>query len=228
MARSPKVTNNSAQKVFTLIYDVLMILTIISFAVAAVYAALTSLVKPDETLGILTGVALPSAVSALIFGGALISFFKTPVVRRKTFALVLAILTALIVIPTIAVSVLSLRSANADEYKETDLYSIRSGIQDYYDNNEKLPESLRDINSQLSDEATKKRLGEYEFKKSDATRYQLCADFSGKSSYMGTVPDSPKYSIDSYRTYANFNAHKAGENCYKLRVAMSPTEYRVE
>lgn len=224
IAGHPEIATNSVQRVFTLIYDVLIILTIISFAVAAVYAGLTSLVKPDETGSILLGVALPSAVSALLFGGALLAFFKTPVVRRRTFALVFMIVTALIIIPTIVTSVISLRSANADQVKETDLYQIKSAIDEKYSQDRRLPASLNDIDTYINEDGTKHRLGDYSYKTVNATRYELCTNFDAVSSYRSVTP---MYGGE-YQSYANFDSHKAGKNCYKLRVVSSSSGYPIE
>lgn len=219
MAQHPDVSSQPVQRVFTLIYDVVMILTIISFAVAAVYAALTSLVKPEDTGDILLGVALPSAISALLFGGALVSFFKHPVLRRRTFALVFALVTAAIVIPTIVVSVVTLRAANADQYKQSDLYQINAAIEDYAREKDMLPTRLSDINEMVNDEATASRLGEYTYKKVDSRRYELCTEFAERSRYVSDR------AIQPYSTYANFSLHDAGTHCFKLR-APAFTDYR--
>jgi len=219
MAQHPETSSQPVQRVFTLIYDVIMILTIISFAVAAVYAALTSLVKPEDTGDILLGVALPSSVSALLFGGALVSFFKRPVVRRRTFAIVFAIVTAAIVIPTIVVSVVTLRATNADQYKQNDLYSINSAISDFERENDGLPSRLSDVSELINDESTVSRLDEYTYRKTDSRRYELCTEFAEKSRY-GSIRVS-----DVYSAYANFSQHNAGKHCFKLRASTLP-DYR--
>ena len=105
MAAHPEVAANPVQRTFVIIYQVFVILVIISFALSAVYTTLMSLVKADDTSNLLLGGALPSAVSALIFGGALVAFFKRPVVRRKTFALVFLGVSLLVIVPTIVLSI---------------------------------------------------------------------------------------------------------------------------
>lgn len=214
MAQHPEISSHTVQKVFTIIFQVLMILTIISFAVAAVFAVLTSLVEPDQTSNILLGVALPSAISALLFGGVLVSFFARPVVRRRTFAVVFGLVSLAIVVPTIIVSVASLRAVNADEYREADLYAIKSAIDEYADDNEKTPSSLSDVRTFINDDKAADRLNEYEYRRVDDQRYRLCADFAAQSRYRS----SQRLSMDRYQSYANFNEHDGGKNCYSLRV----------
>ena len=217
MAQHPDVSSQPVQRVFTIIFQVLMILTIISFAVAAVFAVLTSLVEPDQTSNILIGVALPSAVSALLFGGVLVSFYGRPVVRRRTFAVVLTLVTLAIIVPTIAVSVASLRGVNADEYRETDLYAIKSAIDDYARENSKTPASLSDVRQMIDDEDVTDRISDYEYSRVDDDRYQLCATFTATSRYRASL----SIREDRYQSYANFGDHNAGENCYSLRTPYS-------
>jgi hypothetical protein len=217
MAQHPDISSHPVQRVFTIIFQVLMILTIISFAVAAVFAGLTSLVEPDNTSNILLGVALPSAISALLFGGVLVSFFKQPVVRRRTFAVVFGLVSLAVVIPTIIVSVLSLRSVNADEYRETDLYAIKAAIDDFARDNSKTPGKLSDVSSLISDEKVVGRISDYEYTRVDDDRYRLCADFAAQSSYRSSLPVTQ----ERYRTYASFSEHEAGKNCYSLRTSYS-------
>lgn len=218
MAQHPDVSSHPVQKVFTIIFQVLMILTIISFAVAAVFAGLTSLVEPGQTADILLGIALPSAISALLFGGVLVSFFSRPVVRRRTFALVFALVSLIIIVPTIVVSVVSLRGVNADEYRETDLYAIKSAIDDYARDNAKTPDELSDIRSLVDDEVAG-RISDYEYRRIGDDRYRLCADFTAESSYRSSLPVSG----DRYQTYVSFSQHDAGQNCYGLRIPYSST-----
>lgn len=227
IAQHPEVTSHSVQRVFTIIFQVVMILTIISFSVAAVYAALMSLVKPDETGQMLLGVALPSAISALLFGGALVSFFRQPVVRRRTFAIVFSIVALAIVIPTIIVSVVSLRAVNEDQTKETDLYAIKMAVEDYERENDKTPATLSDVTSHLADDAVERRLNQYSYKRIDDNRYQLCADFTASSSYRASS-SRPELTTDSYQSYTSFNEHDKGRNCFKLRTSYSSIYDRLE
>jgi len=217
MAQHPDVISHPVQRVFTIIFQVLMILTIISFAVAAVFAILTSLVEPDQTSNILLGVALPSAISALLFGGVLISFFRVPIVRRRAFAAVFTLVSLAIVVPTIIVSVVSLRSVNADEYRETDLYAIKSAIDEYARDNAKTPGSLSEVRSIINDEDTADRIGDYEYRRVDDERYRLCAEFAAESRYRSSMP----LTQERYQTYPSFSDHDAGKNCYSLRVPYS-------
>lgn len=222
MAQHPDISSQPVQKVFTIIFQVLMILTIISFAVAAVFAVLTSLVEPEQTSNILIGVALPSAISALLFGGVLVSFFGRPVVRRRTFAVVLAVVTLAIIVPTITVSVASLRGVNADEYRETDLYAIKSAIDDYARENSKVPRSLSDVRSLIDDQDTRDRISDYEYRRVDDERYRLCATFMAESRYRSSM----SMREDRYQSYSNFGDHDAGRNCYSLR-APYPSSYDI-
>jgi hypothetical protein len=217
MAQHPEVVSHPVQRVFTIIFQVVMILTIISFAVAAVFAGLTSLVETAQASNILLGVVLPSAVSAFLFGGVLVSFFRRPVVRRRTFALVFGLLTLAIIVPTIIVSVASLRSVNSDEYKESDLYAIKAAVDEYARDNSQTPESLSDVQSLIDDQDARERISDYEYRRVDDDRYRLCATFAAESRYNSR----PSLGADRYQSYANFSQHDAGQNCYSLRTPYS-------
>ena len=216
IGRHPEVSDNPVQRVFTIIYQVTMILTIISFAVAAVYAALTSLVRPEDTKDVLLAVALPSAISALLFSGALVAFFRRPVVRRRTFAILFLLVSALIIIPTIVVSILTLRAQAVDELKSQDLGVINAAVESFDRENDKTPANIAELKSYIDEGEVRDRLNRYRYERVDDTRYRLCATFSADSRYT-----SSRISESEYRTYANFNSYQAGETCYKLRTSYS-------
>lgn len=216
MGRHPEVSDNPVQRVFTIIYQVTMILTIISFAVAAVYAALTSLVRPEDTKDVLLAVALPSAISALLFGGALVAFFRRPVIRRRTFAAMFLLIAALIIVPTVIVSIMTLRAQAVDELKSQDLNAVKTAVESFDEEKGRTPANAAELKPYIDDDDVKDRLGEYRYERVDDTRYRLCTTFSADSEYSSDRISSPEY-----QSYANFNSYKAGETCFKLRTSYS-------
>lgn len=212
MMAKPDLHDNVVQRTFITIYQVVMILTVISFAVATVYAALMALVKPDETMDILLGGAVPSAISALLFWLGHVAFFRRGL-RRRNFTLLFAGISAALIFPVVTLSVMSLRSVASDRTVETDLINVRDAISQYAEKNRETPLSLTNVAS-LVDSKSEPRLDDYTYTRVDSTRYQLCANFVAEANSYGSTAE---YS-DTYTTYPDFTQHDKGENCFKIRT----------
>ncbi len=219
MLAKPSLQDNPVQRTFITIYQVVMILTIISFSVSTVFAALMSVVKPEETSDILLSAALPSAVSAILFGLGHVAFYRRGL-RRRNFALLFSMFAAVLIVPVVVLSIMSLRSVATDRTAETDLASIKTAVDNYVDDNNKTPSTISDVSSDLSSKI-QNRLSNYEYKRVDNNRYQLCADFVASSGY---TYDSYS-STDNYTSYQSFTNHGKGEKCFKVKAQSTTSTY---
>lgn len=112
VASRPDVVNNSVQRGFVVAYQVVMLLSVIGFAFGAIYSLLMALVSADDVVGLLVTATLPSLLSAGIFAGAFVGFFRRQMFSRRTYLAAITVITALIVLPTIVLSVISIRHDN--------------------------------------------------------------------------------------------------------------------
>lgn len=105
------------------------------------------------------------------------------------------------------------RRVKADENITRDLYHIRSAINRYYRENEKLPEKLTDLsevmrfitNEEITDETSGK---EYEYRILDEKRYELCAEFQTASE---KALNRYEYPIEGW-------PHTAGRQCFSRKI----------
>ncbi len=217
----PSLHDNPVQRTFVVIYQVIMILIVISFAISAIYTLLMSFVKPDETGTILLSGTLPSAVSVLLFWLAHMAFFRKGFSRR-TFAILFSAVVAALVIPVVVLSIISLRSVANDRIVETDLSAIKDSIDNYADVNKQAPRSLNDLKA-LAPSKVKDRLSDYKYTRVDERRYQLCGDFvadSRRESYVSSRNDR-------YTMYPYFDQHTKGEVCFKVQTTAYSSSYDI-
>lgn len=211
--RHPELVANPVRRGFVLTYQILVIITIIAFAVAAIYATLTGLVKTDIREALL-GTAAPAALSALLFAGALVAFFKRPVMPPARYGAIMLVVSALIVLPVIIFSIMALRGTVSDGDKVRDLSAIHSAITDYSKgNSERTPHQLSDVNEYLPDDA-QQRMGNYSYKRVDGVRYELCTQFSNKSQSRNISRPNV------YTAYPLFSVYDQGYNCFKVRLSL--------
>ncbi len=99
------------------------------------------------------------------------------------------------------------REQRLDEQQITDLQSAQSYIENYYMTNDKLPATLADAYNDLPIPTAPTGREAYRYTISDATSYELCANFSAPTRGAG---DAFSLAID-----ANFNwNHQAGDWCF--------------
>lgn len=214
MERNPSIVNNGVQRAFVVIYQVVTLLTVIAFAFTAVYSMLNAFVQAGDMGRTLVTVSLPSFVSALVFAGAFVAFFRKPVVTRKVFATGLLVVSLLIVVPVIVYSMVTLRGANVDSNRASDLYRLESAVNSYYTaNGYKLPDSLSDLSSEVKD-GLEMSLGDYDYRTTSDTEYELCASFNTNTTDIEDGYSS--YDI-SYSTSNNYQRHATGKQCYEVK-----------
>ena len=117
------------------------------------------------------------------------------------------------------------RNLNADKERMEDLSYIRNGINKYYRENCKLPDSLDELEIIQQNPAMKRPysyrhnsithpIGDYELKSGDKeNEYQLCTEFYAESE--GYNPKIAEPIIE----YVHHNiSHPAGHHCFKLKL----------
>ncbi len=221
MERNPAIVDNQVQRAFVVIYQVVMLLTAISFAFTAVYSLLHAFVQEQDMGKTLASTSLPAFISALVFGGAFVAFFRKPVIARRTFANLMLVVSLLIIIPVIVFSMIVLRDINSDERRSRDLVNIQADVEGYFrSNNENLPDSLDAVKSSDSGLNIDGNVSDYTYNKKTPISYELCTNFKN---------DNQK-SVGRYDT--RYYKHKKGETCYTNEVykykTPSPMPYRLD
>ena len=108
------------------------------------------------------------------------------------------------------------QNAAYDQTTESDLNVIRTEIQSYITEHDKLPTSLGDA---VSSDKIKHAVSSYEFKKLAASKYELCATFKTEGNSSSPVPAS---SSSSYLTaYVDFSEHPEGHHCFTVNAYSS-------
>ena len=111
------------------------------------------------------------------------------------------------------------RKLSADRSRIDDLQGIQRGIEYHFEQHEKLPQSLQDLDQVrhramrgLEDPMTKTP---YEYKALDEFNYELCATFELTSKDA----ELERYRYTSYYVYSW--AHEVGRQCFKFEIPQS-------
>lgn len=114
------------------------------------------------------------------------------------------------------------RNKIIDQQRVSDISSLSSAMENYYSQNNRLPDQSENIRgvlygvNNLIDPETQKN---YEYIKSGPTEYKLCANFSTDT----TNTDKNSYTTYSY-TNNNKYKHPKGHFCFDLSVASVSTK----
>lgn len=243
--RHEPLKKRGAAMVIMVIHAVLYALATIGTLIGAVFIALNMFINDSLAWDSAESVVLYTTVfAALSFGYVFLRVlnpFQSKLFSNIFGISMLVISAALIVLGFVgpALSAFSLRN---DRLIESGLGTVSSSIISYVNDNEKLPESLNDLELR-SDSAnsivekglvTYKPEGKVDVPADDETgreeyskyRYQLCVTFNKESKYPsggGYYYDMPAYpetdgKDDDYQTYPDVYDHKAGDVCYKLET----------
>lgn len=208
MARNPEINNNQTQRAFVLIYQVITLLAVIGFAFAAVYSLLNAFVQASDMGRTLLTISLPATMSAGLFAGAFVAFFRRPVVSRKTFGRGLLVVSLLITIPVIVFSMIMLRSANLDERKANDLQTLDKVLTRYYGTEKDLPKELNTALRSSSEELSGP-VEDYDYNRLSSNEFEICATFATDTSW-------PNGNANRY--YNDYDSHNKGKQCYTKEV----------
>ncbi|PID29316.1 hypothetical protein CR983_04145 [Candidatus Saccharibacteria bacterium] len=215
MEQHPEVADRLTQRTFTIMYQIVMMITVIGFAFTALYSLLNAFVQVNDVAEAMARVSLPSAVSALVFGGAFIAFFRRPLVSRKVFANGMAVLAVLIVLPVIVMSMVMLRGANADEVRSSDLAELSSRVKKVAYSDYELPESLADVDTN----GLEMPVDGYKYNVVDDGTFELCANFQTDTSKNDPGPSKKRSKKRKQTGDVDFYKHPRGNHCFKVKVS---------
>lgn len=240
------IKKHGGAMIIMVIHAVLYALVTIGTLIGAVFIALSMLINDSLALQSSQSVLLYTTLfAALSFGYVFLRVlnpFKSKFFSKIFGFSMLAISAGLIIVGFVgpALNAISLRN---DRLIESGLGTLSSAIVSYVGENDKLPDSLKDVELRGSSAATsliEKGLVTYKPEgKVEATvednedeksyslyRYQLCVTYNKESTYQysdyyygygydGAESDARS---DDYDTYPDTYDHKAGDVCYKLQT----------
>lgn len=228
-----------AATVIMIIHAVIFALFAIGWVIAAVFAVLSLFLGSDDgNEGALTTL-MTGIIIAFVYGITMVRTLRPKVPKKISlyYTLLMALITLAIATLGIAGPAMNARLTKDDRLIEQGLYGISKAINDYADDNNKLPSNLDDIKddtSTTSKELITRNLVEYnqggtvDQTESSILRrttvnssagdtdkvfeYELCVEFKAKK---GTSYSHPENDSDR-RTYPDTYSHGKGRVCYDL------------
>jgi hypothetical protein len=213
------------------------------FAIGSVIVAVFSLVNmftSGSTTDEGAQVALyGSMIIGLLYGATFLRTLRPPKLVRvaKVYTALMIGAIGIIIILAITGPVFRERETRTDRLIESNLSAVSRAVNDYADQNDRLPEDLSKVDLDGSaQELVDKNLVDYKPNTKQATPgslsrtqsrgvsltdsldmtyyYQLCVVYKEKSSYY--YASSATY--DTYESYVSPHNHPAGEVCYKAKT----------
>ena len=211
-------TETMIHKVLVSLFMFVNIFAVIGALFYAIYMLLQVFVGAnDESVNYFLRFILPGVLMALWHSWLFFAYSRVRFAPRKIFSIVLSAITIIVVVTLFLQTAIGMRAQAMDAKMVSDLALISQAITEEYNDDSQLPEELStlkpmDLNFALSD---------YSYEKVDGGRYQLCAEFA--------VAASPGYrdfgliSDPGYVSSPNWSSHKAGEQCYKVKISGNNT-----
>lgn len=227
--------------VHAVIFAILGILALILAVFTSINLAL-SLGTSGSTDSQLT-VLIVSGFAALSYVGAFLRtlnpFHSTK--PNRIYSIAMLGLTVLLLMLAFIGPLMKDIATREDRLIEDNLSSVEASVSSYIQDNNKLPDSLKDLSlsnpgaTQLVDK------GLVEYKKDGSVktqnllygsttiehRYQLCVNYKEASSSRDgySYPSSYQAKRNQYESYVNTSYHGAGKECYKLQATVSDSDY---
>lgn len=130
---------------------------------------------------------------------------------NRYLALAIVVIATLTLLAAVMWPLTEQRNAAIDRAIEGDFFALRSEVEDYYESNRRLPDTISDL--ELSeDQQDRAAAYNYSLDKETATQYALCANFR-----TDTRTDSAG-SDDTYLRFAPSQEHAAGYDCISYEV----------
>ena len=107
-------------------------------------------------------------------------------------------------------------SVKQDNQKANDLSLLQTSINQYYNNNSRLPDGINQLD--LMGKSLSQSLANYTYSKKTDQAYELCADFATNTIETGNMTKAMR-APDSYEYYGDFTKHPKGHHCYNLAVS---------
>lgn len=192
---------------------------VVSFAVAAgfvvVYSLLQLVAGEPEVKDTLLKVTVPACI-VLMYFVTMYFVYGVRRVRRRAVLIALSVVTLVTAVGLLMPTLGHLKDAKYDQKRSEDVKTVAVKIKSYYDDhNNKLPNSLSDVN--ISPSSLKYKLNDYTYKKDSNSTYQVCADFK-----TATNDGPAKFPFAQEPEYADYSQHSQGQHCFKLRAGYGP------
>lgn len=230
MKKEP-VKKTGAASVVMIIHAVIFALCGVGSLVTIVLNLVTIMISgvSNFVLMALASAGIMSVIYAVLFIRTIIpsKFFS----MRKYAMFFISFISAILIILSITGPIVNISQTKNDKLIEDNISTLSSRISSYASSNDRLPDSLNDINN-LSENAKKlvtdklvtyKKEGIYQsssrYNYSDSTvyKYQLCVNYKKADSKSSAYSSSYLSSNDGdYDSYLSTYGHPAGEVCYKL------------
>lgn len=197
----------------------------------AAYFLVSIVIEPnvgsDEKMSIIVVGIFASVISAAAF----IRIAKPFMFARLAlvFRILMLITTALLIIIGTSTPMSLAIAQRKDGRIQSHIEDVNSGIRNFIQDNQKLPDSLFDVELDTKEAKSLVQDGLVDYKKADkkveenktSYRYELCVQFEKSSKGYDSLPDSIKKDNGSYKTFLSSTPHPAGNVCYKLATVLA-------
>jgi len=204
--------------VIMIIHAVIFALLFVGALVVIIFNLLTLLMNVS-----FDAVTLSTVFTALVAAAFYAALFVRTIIPEKIFKLRKFIITFLIAVTLVMSAigilgpVITSMSTKNDRLIEENLSSLSNRIDDYFDKNKELPNSLNDLEINTGNGGVRQLIDSslVTYKK-ESNKYQLCVKYVGASeSIYNNIYDTP--TDDGYKTSVSTYDHPAGDVCYKVK-----------
>ncbi len=213
---------------------VVMVIHAVIFALFAIGALIASLFSAVQLLMTSAGTDTTSSFVAMIISLLIITvlysltFFRTlnPLKSdlnvARIFNITMLSIAGLFTILAFVGPFAQTLQTKQDRFINDNLTYVENGIDSYVAENNKLPESLRDITVKNNDAERLIEQNLVTYKQDSLEletgylRYQLCVTYVNQDTQRSYSYD--RYKTEGYQTYLSTSGHAAGDVCYKLKV----------
>lgn len=108
----------------------------------------------------------------------------------------------------------SARAARFDQMRLNDLQQMQYSVVNYFQMKQALPNTLSELNGTFVDPETKQAT--YEYRKIDATKFELCAVF-GSSTETSTTPKQAMFGVEGIKNGSDWE-HAKGRDCFEREI----------
>lgn len=165
---------------------------------------------------------------------------------QRSYKFIMLITIGIIAVLGVVGPVAAERSTRNDRLIDNGISRLSNSINDYAQDNKKLPASLSDVKTtgdaqKLIDDnlvqykavdmstistTTQSSNSKLSSRGSSGLRYELCVTYKQKSRYYDSYNSASRYSdSDGYSEYIDSAAHPAGNVCYKLKATVYDNSY---
>jgi hypothetical protein len=204
--------------VIMIIHAVIFALLFVGALVVIIFNLLTLLMSIN-----FDAVTMSTVFTALVAAAFYAALFIRTIIPEKIFKfrkfIIAFLILVTLVMSTIGIlgPVITSMSTKNDRLIEENLSSLSNRIDDYFDENEELPNSLNDLNINTGNGGVRQLIdSSLVIYKNESNKYQLCVKYVAASeSIYDNIYDT---STDGgYETSVSTYSHPAGDVCYKVK-----------